>query len=160
MEFKSNSKQRMKTIQGLRSFKNTLPTKIKKIIVKKGHIYTETLDNWKKIVGDNLFKVCYPKSIKNSNPFRKSCLNIMVQRGHEVDLEYSRKLIINKMKTFFGYNVIESIKFLTFESKKQKIKEKNISNITKSEHLEKISSIKNEKIKNSLLELSKLYKKK
>ena len=68
MKFKSNSKQRIKVIQGLRSFKNTLPTKVKKIINKKGQIYSKTLENWKKIVGDELFKVCYPKSIKSSFP--------------------------------------------------------------------------------------------
>ena len=33
---------------------------------KKGHIFSETLNNWKYIVGDNLFKICYPKSFKNS----------------------------------------------------------------------------------------------
>ena len=32
MEFKYNTKQRTKTIQGLRSFKDTLPKKIKKIL--------------------------------------------------------------------------------------------------------------------------------
>ena len=44
MEFKYNTKQRTKTIQGLRSFKDTLPKKIKKILNKKGHIYSETLE--------------------------------------------------------------------------------------------------------------------
>ena len=39
----------------------------------------------------------------------------------------------------------------------KKIKSKSMS---KSEHINKISTIKNEKIKNSLIELSKLYKKK
>ena len=58
MEFKNNTKHRYKTIQGLRSFKNTLPQNVKKIISKKGHIYSETLDNWRYIVGDDLFKVC------------------------------------------------------------------------------------------------------
>ena len=57
MEFKYNTKQRTKTIQGLRSFKDTLPKDIKKIIIKKGHIYSETLDNWRYIMGDKLFKV-------------------------------------------------------------------------------------------------------
>ena len=160
MKFKSNSKQRIKVIQGLRSFKNTLPTKVKKIINKKGQIYSKTLENWKKIVGDELFKVCYPKSIKSSNSMRKSSLNIMVQRGNEVDLEYSRSLIINKMNLFFGYNVIESIKISTFENENNKIKGKNIFNLKRNEHLKKISYIKNEKIKNSLMELGKLIKKK
>ena len=51
MDFKNNTKHRYKTIQGLRSFKNTLPKEVKKIISKKGHIYSETLHKWKSIVG-------------------------------------------------------------------------------------------------------------
>ena len=101
MKFKSNTKQTINFVQGLRSFKNTLPTKVKKIINKKGQIYSKTLENWKKIVGDDLFKVCYPKSLKSANSMRKSTLNIMVQRGHEIDLEYSRNLIIDNMILFF-----------------------------------------------------------
>ena len=160
MRFKSNTKQRTKTIQGLRSFKNTLPTKIKKIIVKKGHIYSETLDNWRYIVGNDLFKVSYPKSFKNSNKLGPSCLNIMVKRGHEVDLEYSKKIIMNKMNAFLGNNVVEKIKLTTFEGKQEKFKEKTQKDVTKSKYIRKISSIKNEKIKNSLIGLSKLLKKK
>ena len=86
MSYNNNIKQRNKTIQGLRSFKDTLPTNIKKIIKKKGHIFSETLSNWKYIVGDELFKFCYPKSFKNSNKFGVSTLLVMVKRGQEVDL--------------------------------------------------------------------------
>ena len=160
MRFKYNIKQRTKTIQGLRSFKDTLPKKIKKILVKKGRIYSETLDNWRYIVGNELFEVCYPKSFKNSNRFGVSCLNIMVKRGHEIDVEYSKKLIIDKMNVFFGFNVVEKIKLITFQGENEKFKENKNVNMTKSEHIKKISSIKNNKIKNSLIELSKLYKKK
>jgi len=160
MRFKSNTKQRTKTIQGLRSFKNTLPTKIKKIIVKKGHIYSETLDNWRYIVGNDLFKISYPKSFKNSNKLGPSCLNIMVKRGHEVDLEYSKKIILNKMNAFFGYNAVDKVKLTTFENEKVDLSNKNYKYVTKKKYTEKISSIKNEKIKESLLKLSKLFKKK
>tara|TARA_Y100000294_G_scaffold51311_1_gene48417 strand:+ start:433 stop:915 length:483 start_codon:yes stop_codon:yes gene_type:complete len=159
MEFKYNTKQRNKTIQGLRSFKDTLPKNIKRIINKKGHIYSETFNNWKYIVGDELFKVCYPKSFKNSNRLGKSCLNIMIKRGHEVDMEYSKKLIIDKMNTFFGYNVVEKIKLITFEGEQEKLKENYNKDMIKNEYIEKISSIKNDKVKNSLLELGKLFKK-
>ena len=159
MEFKYNTKQRNKTIQGLRSFKDTLPKNIKRIINKKGHIYSETFNNWKYIVGDELFKVCYPKSFKNSNRLGKSCLNIMIKRGHEVDMEYSKKLIIDKMNTFFGYNVVEKIKLITFEGEQEKLKENYNKDMIKSEYIEKISSIKNDKVKNSLIELGKLFKK-
>ena len=61
MQSKNSSKQRNTVIQGLRSFRDTLPKNAKKIINKKGHIFSETLNNWKYIVGDELFKICYPK---------------------------------------------------------------------------------------------------
>ena len=160
MKFKYNTKQRTKSIQGLRSFKDTLPKKIKKILNKKGHIYSETLDNWRYIVGNDLFKVCFPKSFKNSNRLRASCLNIMVKRGHEVDVEYSKKSIVDKMNSFFGYSMVEKIKLITFEGEQKKFKENKSIDITKNEYNKKILSINNEKIKNSLIELSKLYKKK
>ena len=160
MRFKYNIKQRTKTIQGLRSFKDTLPKKIKKILNKKGHIYSKTLENWRYIVGNELFEVCYPKSFKNSNRLGTSCLNIMVKRGHEVDVEYSKKLIIDKMNNFFGYSIVKKVKLMTFEREQEKFKKNKSRSVTKSEYINKISTIKNDKIKNSLIELSKLYKKK
>ncbi len=158
MSLKYNTKQRYKTIQGLRSFKNTLPTKIKRILNKKGHMYSETLDNWKYIVGDELFKVCYPKSFKSSNKLRGSYLNIMVKRGSEVDLEYSKKNIINKMNAYFGYEAVKNIKLNTFEGEYKTYNKKKVVNATKKEHINKIHNIKNDKIKKSLLELSKIFK--
>ena len=125
MQFKNNTKQRFKTIQGLRSFKDTLPKNIKKIIKKKGHIFSETLSNWKYIVGDDLFQICYPKSFKNSNKFGVSTLQIMVKRGHEIDLEYSKKVIMDKMNSFFGYTVVEKLKFISFDDAQTKFKKLN-----------------------------------
>ena len=114
MQFKKYTKQRIRSIQGLRSFKDTLPKNIKKVINKRGHIYSETLNNWKYIVGEDLFKVCYPKSFKNSNKFGVSTLLIMVKRGHEVDLEYSKKEMMDRMNNFFGNLVVEKINFYQF----------------------------------------------
>tara|TARA_B100001540_G_C15677450_1_gene583186 strand:+ start:36 stop:524 length:489 start_codon:yes stop_codon:yes gene_type:complete len=162
MQYKKYIKQRNQTIQGLRSLNDTLPKNVKKIINKRGHIYSETINNWKYIVGENLFKVCYPKSFKNSNRFGVSTLLIMVKRGHEVDLEYSKKDIMDKMNNFFGYSVVEKIKFSSFnyENKilpKQTYKEKNMTN---NRYKKKINDVKNEKIKKSLLELTKVFKEK
>jgi len=160
MRSKNYTKQRYGIIQGLRSFKNTLPLKIKKVINKKGHIFSETLENWKYIVGDELFKICFPRSFKNANRVGKSYLSIMVKRGNEVDVEYSKKIIINKMNTFFGYNVIDDIKLITFEDEDILFKKKQKIIFTNNEFSKKISKIKNEKVKDSLLELSKFFKKK
>jgi len=162
MQFKKYTKQRNKSIQGLRSFKDTLPKNIKKVINKKGHIYSETLSNWKYIVGDNLFKVCYPKSFKNSNSFGVSTLLIMVKRGHEVDLEYSKKEILDKMNSFFGYSVVEKLKFLNFDDENGAPQKKNdhLESVTNKKYQKKINDVKNEKIKKSLIELTKVFKEK
>ena len=159
MQYKFNSKQRYRSIQGLRSFKDTLPTKVKKILKKKGHIFSETLDNWRYIVGDELFKVCYPKSFKSSNKFSSSTLSIMVKRGHEIEMEYSKHEIIKKMNTYFNDSVVEKIKLITFDSNQQIFSKDIKKTVTKNQYAKKITNIKNEKIKNSLLELSKLLKK-
>ena len=160
MQFKNNTKQRLKTIQGLRSFKDTLPNNIKKIIKKKGHIFSETLNNWKYIAGDEIFQICYPKSFRNSNKFGVSTLQVMVKRGHEVDLEYSKKEIMNKMNGFFGYTVVEKLKFISFDDVKTKFKQVNEdeNNVTNSKYVDRINGIKNDKIKKSLLELTKIFK--
>jgi len=160
MEFKNNTKHRYKTIQGLRSFKNTLPKDVKKIIGKKGHIYSETLDNWRSIVGNDLFKVCFPKSFKNSNRLSPSYLSVMVKRGHEVDLEYSKKTILDKLNSYLGYNAVEKLKFISFEGEEIELKDKINKDVTNNEYREKISKIKNDKVKKSLIELSKYFKKK
>ena len=162
MQFKKYTKQRNKSIQGLRSFKDTLPKNIKKVINKKGHIYSETLSNWKYIVGENLFKICYPKSFKNSNRLGASTLLIMVRRGHEVDLEYSKKEIMDKMNSFFGYSVVEKLKFSSFDDEKEILSKENIDqeNVTNNKYQKKINDVKNEKIKKSLLELTKVFKEK
>jgi hypothetical protein len=161
MQYNKNFKQRNSSIQGLRSFRDTLPKKIKKIIDKKGHIYSETLNNWKYIVGDELFKYCYPKSFKNSNRFGVSTLVIMVKRGHEVDLEYSKQEIMDKMNNFFGYSVVEKLKFTSFndETKISNIKTQTI-NVTNNKFKEKIKDVKNDKLKKSLAELTRVFREK
>ena len=158
MQYKSNSKHRYRSIQGLRSFKDTLPTKVKKILKKKGHIFSETLDNWRYIVGDDLFKVCYPKSFKSSNKFSSSTLSIMVKRGHEVEMEYSKTEIIKKINTYFNDRIVEKIRLITFDSNQKIFKREIIKDVTKNQYTKKITNIKNEKIKNSLLKLSNLLK--
>ena len=162
MQFKKYTKQRNRSIQGLRSFKDTLPKNIKRVINKKGHIYSETINNWKYIVGENLFKVCYPKSFKNSNRFGVSTLSIMVKRGHEVDLEYSKKEIIDNMNSFFGYSVVEKLKFNSFDDEKKIVLKEDAQKKygANSKYQNKINSVKNEKIKKSLIELTKVFKKK
>ena len=162
MRFKKYTKQRNRSIQGLRSFKDTLPKNIKRVINKKGHIYSETISNWKNIVGQDLFKVCYPKSFRNSNRFGVSTLVIMVKRGHEVDIEYSKKKIIDNLNNFFGFSIVEKLKFVSFDDDKIIIPEKKdfFKNVTNNSYEKKVEGVKSEKLKKSLINLIKLFKKK
>ena len=162
MQYKKYIKQRSVSIQGLRSFKDTLPKNIKKVIYKRGQIYSETLNNWKHIVGEDLFKVCYPKSFKNSNKFNVGTLVIMVQRGHETELEYSKKKILDKMNFFFKTEVVKRVKFISFNDESRSDGKRKIlnPNVTNNKYKYKINDVKNEKIKKSLLELSKVFREK
>ena len=140
----------MSSVQGLRSFKDTLPKNIRKIIGKRGNIFSETLDNWKYIVDEEIFKICYPKSFRSSNKFSSSYLTIMVKRGHEVELEYSKKKILDKMNIFFGHKVVDRIKFLSFEGEenlfdknKKNLKKQNLSSNVKKERIQKLIKLNN-----------------
>ena len=162
MQYKKYTNHRNRSIQGLRSFKDTLPKNIKRVINKKGHTFSETLNNWRYIVGDELFQICFPKSFKNSNKFNVSTLQVMVKRGHEIDLEYSKKEIISRMNSFFGYTVVEKLKFINFDYTINKSKKysnlKKQNDVTISKYTDKIKKIKNDKIKNSLIKFVKAFK--
>ena len=162
MQYKNNTKQRFNSIQGLRSLKDALPKNIKKVINNRGQVYSDILNNWKIIAGKSHFKVCYPKSFKSSNKFGVSTLLIMVQRGKEVDLEYSKKEIIDRMNNFFGKIVVEKIKFTSFDYEERIDNEKDILNpcVTKDKFNNKIKNIKNDKVKKSLIELTKIFREK
>ncbi len=162
MQYKKYTKQRIGSIQGLRSLKDTLPKNIKKVISNRGHIYSETLSNWKLIAGESLFKVCYPKSFRNSNKFVVSTLLIAVKRGHEVNLEYSKRELMNKMNNLFGKTVVEKIKFISFEEEQNDLRDTESikQNVTNNKYQKKIENVKNEKIKKSLQELTKVFKEK
>ena len=64
------------------------------------------------------------------------------------------------MNSFFGYTVVEKLKFISFhDNEKNEITNKRIlSDVTIKKYENQIKSIKNEKIKKSLLELTKLFK--
>ena len=162
MQYKNNTKQRFNSIQGLRSLKDALPKNIKKVINNRGQVYSKIVNNWKIIAGKSLFKVCYPKSFKSSNKFGVSTLLIMVQRGKEVDLEYSKKEIIDRTNNFFGKIVVEKIKFTSFDYEERIDNQEDRLNpsVTKDKFNNRIKNIKNDKIKKSLIKLTKIFREK
>ena len=69
----------------------------------------------------------------------------MVKRGHEIDMEYSKKEIIDKMNSFFGYLVVEKLKFICFQSENENTSENynQTMNVTKNKYQKKLSKVKN-----------------
>ena len=77
-------------------------------------------------------------------------------------MEYSKKDIMDKMNSFFGYTVVEKLKFISFDNE-QKIfikKETKQENVAINKYQDKINNVKNDKIKKSLIELTKVFKNK
>ena len=117
MHFKKSINHGSFYIQGLRSFKDTLPKNVKKILNKKGYIYSDIISNWNYLVGSKISKVSYPKSFRPNENNLTGILFLKVQRGSEIDVEYSKSEIMNKINSHFGYKIINKIKFETFEIK-------------------------------------------
>ena len=87
-------------------------------------------------------------------------LLIGVERGNEITLEYSKKNIISKINSYFGYNFISEIKLKSINSIKKKMINNNKNKIKFSKNFDKkINEINNEKIKKSLSDLFKVMKK-
>ena len=66
------------------------------------------------------------------------------------------------MNSYFGYAVVEKLKLVSFDNSLNKLNKDNTNKIdaANSKFMNKLVDIKNEKIKKSLLELTKLFKQK
>lgn len=136
--------------QGLRSLKNVLPENANKILKKEGFSYFEIIKNWKNIVGIELYKETTPLKIKKIN--NENILFISVNKKIMIEIEYSKDQIIDKINQYLGFNSIQKIFVHTKNSSinspaKKKLVNDNILN--------KINGIKNVKLKELFLKLTK-----
>jgi len=159
MHYKENNKLSKTFVQGLRSFGSTLPRGVKNILKKNGYNYSEIIGKWSMLVGKEISNCSYPKSIKMKKNEGNGILILAVERGNEITVEYSKRDIINKINSYFGYKLINEIKLETFSKEAKKFKKKNFfTNLSKNFN-KQISEIKNQKIKKSLSELLQIIKK-
>jgi len=153
MHNKQNNKESKSYVQGLRPFGNTLPRGIKGILKKNGYNYSEIINKWNFLVGEDISNCCYPKSIKVSQTNKNSTLILSVKRGNEINVEYSKNDIINKINSYFGYKLISKIRLQTFNSANIKQKKQNTLSKYSKKFEKKINEIKNKDIRNSLSKL-------
>ena len=153
MHYKQNNKESKTYVQGLRPFGNTLPRGVKGILKKNGYNYSEIISKWNILVGDEISKCSFPKSMKMTKGSSSTTLEIGVERGNEIIIEYSKKEIINKINSYFGYKLINEIRLSTINSKRKKEKKrKNLFKFSK-DFEKKINQVKNKEIKKSLSQL-------
>ena len=159
MHYKRNNKESKTYVQGLRAFGNTLPRGLKGILRRNGFNYSEIIGKWNTLMGKEISDFSYPKSIKMTKGKTNGTLILAVKRGSEIDIEYSKKNIINKINSYFGYQLIGVVKLQTSNFEKEKKKNKNKMKILPENFNKKISEIKNKDIRNSLFELINIVKK-
>lgn len=158
MHYKQNNKQSKTYVQGLRPFGNTLPRGVKGILKKSGYNYSEIISKWNMLVGKDISSCSYPKSIKMTKGDTNGLLVLAVKRGDEITVEYSKKEIINKINSYFGYRLINEIRLKTINSETKKIKNNNILKKFSKNFEKKINEIKNKDIRNSLSQLLDVIK--
>ena len=158
MHHKQNNKEIRTYVQGLRSFGNALPRSVKSILRKNGYNYSEIVNKWNFLVGKDISNSGFPKSIKMSRENKNGTLILSVERGSEIIAEYSKKEIINKINSYFGYKLIDQIRLQTYNSKKEKEKKQNILNKSSKKFEKKINEIKNKNIRDSLSQLLDIVK--
>ncbi len=108
MHSKNNNKTQTH-IQGLRSFSSLIPKTLKKHLRKGGYNYSNIVDNWTNIMSKKISDECYPISVKMGKKFNSGTLILNVFHGKEIEIEYKKKEIIDKINSFFGYNCINQI---------------------------------------------------
>ncbi len=157
MHKKFNTNKPTNFIQGLKPLSSTIPSNIKKILKKNGYNFSYIVDNWTKILGDEKANYCYPSKIKINKDAINGILVINVVHGKELEIEYFKKNLIDKINTFFGYNYISSIKLNSIAERKKDKTETSVSlkNLGKFEN--ELSNVSSAELKNSLTELVKAY---
>ena len=158
MHRKQNNKESKTYVQGLRPFGSTLPRGVKGILKKNGYNYSEIISKWNILVGKDISSKSYPKSIKMKKKESDGTLVLAIKRGDEIDIEYNKKKIIDKINSYFGYKLINEIKLQTFSSSSKILKNKNNFNKFKGNFEKKIDEIENKNIKNSLSNLLRTIK--
>ena len=159
MHNKNNNKT-YKHIQGLRPFSSSVPKTLKKYLKKGGYNYSNIVDNWTKMVSKKISDSCYPVKIKMGSNMKDGALVLNVVHGKEVEIEYEKKEIIDKINSFFGYNCISHIILKIVQDRivsNNRVfpKIKNPSQIE-----EKMDKVSNNKLKNSLSNFLKAFNEK
>ncbi len=135
----------------------SLPHGLKKILKKGGHNYSSIINNWSDLVGKKIASACYPKSIKTGKELKNGVLFINVSHGDQILVEYSKKDIIDKINSFFGYEFVKEIRLVLVRDKINQNNENDLNNNKRSIYYKKIENIQNSQLKKNLSDLINIF---
>ena len=156
MHSKNNNKTQT-FIQGLRPFSSSIPKTLKKHLKKGGYNYSNIVDNWTKMVSTTISSACYPLTVKMGKEMRDGNLVLNVIHGKEMEIEYEKTQIMDKINSFFGYNCISHITLKIIQDKIE-VNDKvfpKIKNLSKIE--EKMKKVNNKELRSSLNNFLKAF---
>ena len=155
MHSKNNNKSQT-FIQGLRPFSSSIPKTLKKHLRKGGYNYSNIVDNWTKIVSKKIADACYPITVKMGKEMKEGTLVLNVIHGKELEVEYEKKEIMDKINSFFGYKCISNVVLKIVQDKvKPKKNFTKIKDFSKFE--DKISKVNDDTLKSSLNNFLKAF---
>ena len=159
MHSKNNNKTQT-YIQGLRPFSNSIPKTLKRHLRKGGYNYSNIVDNWTKMVNKKISDACYPITVKMGKDMKNGILVLNVTHGKEMEVEYEKKNIMEKINSFFGYSCIGKIilKISQYKKNKQIRVLPKIKDIDMIES--KINKVNDKHLKSSLNNFLKAYNEK
>ena len=150
----------MYSIQGLKTVSNSLPRGLKTILKKGGHNYSSIIYNWSSLVGKKISSVCYPKSVKTDRELKNGILVLNVFHGDQVLVEYSKKDIIDKINTFFGYQFIKNIRIVLIKEKIEKKRMYDFNENQKARLQKKVEKNGDSNLKKNLIDLINVFNRK
>ena len=152
---KANNNKSTAFIQGLRPLSSSFPRGLKKLLRKGGYNFSSIVDNWVKMVGNDISNKCYPSTIKMGKDMSNGTLVINVIHGNELSVEYSKQEIIDKINSFFGFKCVKEVKLKIIQEKRTEKNKENLKNIKRYQN--NLKDINNQSIKSSLNKLIEAY---
>jgi len=143
-------------IQGLRPFAKSIPQGLKKLLKKGSYNFSNIVDNWSKMVGKDLSNICYPSTIKMGKDMNNGTLVLNVIHGNEITVEYSKKEMMDKINSFFGFNCIKEVKLKVVQEEKRTKKTLEFKG-AKFNYSNKLDGVKNDGFKSKLNKLIEAY---
>ena len=145
------------SIQGIKTVGKSFPRGLKTILKKGGHNYSSMINNWTSLVGKKISDVAYPKSIKTGKELRNGILILNVNHGDQLFVEYSKKDIIDKINTFFGYRFIKEVRLVLIKRKTDQKEKHKIDKDKSIKYGKKIKEIQDSNLKRNLSNLIDVF---